>query len=154
MPDGASAVQVIVAQHPVTDEQRAIRCERDADRPKVSAAVEERFSFRRERRASWLGLVALDAVIRPGSYQQATEVLIWQAAGLVAQDLARRFAGAAHHRQRAGQLSVPRLERVPARAAIAELEAVIASLDDMHHAARRRGVRIVIDGKDPAKDVE
>src|SRR5262249_56051699 len=39
------------------------------------------------------------------------------------------------------------------RAAVAELEAVVATLDDMHHAARRHGVGIVVHGEDAAVDV-
>ena len=39
MPDGASAVQVIVAQHPITDEQRAILLERLASKLSNDGAI-------------------------------------------------------------------------------------------------------------------
>src|SRR5579884_2019296 len=90
-------------------------------------------------------------MIRPGRDQQIADIFARQAIGFVAEYFARRFAGAAHHRQRARQLPVPGLERVPARAAIAELVAVVAASNDMNEPAWRHGVGIVIHSEDAAE---
>src|SRR5207237_3338514 len=67
-----------------------------------------------------------------------------QTVRFVADDLAGRLADIRHHRQRARQLPMPRLKRMLARSPVTELETVVASLDDVHHPAWRRLVRIVV----------
>ena len=85
--------------------------------------------------------IALDAVVAPAGDPQAAGV---------GDDGRRRFAGAADHRQRAGQLAVPSLQRVRAGPAVLVEIAVVAARHDVQQPARRAGVGIVVDGEDPA----
>lgn len=147
-------MQLVVAEYPVGAEQRSVGSGREADRSKIFAAGDERFGERREARSLRLQTKAVDAVVAPACDQQVAEILLRQAVRFVGHDAGGGFAGPRDHRQRAGNLAVPRREGVQTFAAVAEAVAVIASSNHMQQAARRATVGIVVHSEEPSERIE
>src|SRR5688500_12316408 len=84
MPDGPLTVKLVVAQYPVAYEKRSVGGDRHADGAEIFAALDERFSIRRERRTAFFNLVAFNAMIGPGGHEQVAAIFVWKPVGFIA----------------------------------------------------------------------
>src|SRR5438128_1351264 len=108
LPCSASA-RTAIARTPTTGSFAAM-----AFRSKFIASLNESFQFVAEAGAALPGVIQFHAMVGPRRHEQLAEILARQTIGFITEHLAWRLAGAADHRQRAGQLPVPRLEGMPA----------------------------------------
>src|SRR3954451_9633262 len=78
MPESAFAMQGVVAEHPIADEQRPVGGRRQSDWTKIFAALHEGQAVRHERRTVRPDRVTLDAIIRPRRHQELPAIFLGQ----------------------------------------------------------------------------
>ena len=137
-PDLAAAVDRIAAVDPVGEQEGAVGGDRQVDRPELLIPLDRNPRGRPARSPIGPRLKHLQPVVPPTTHPQAP---------VEGDDVARGFAGAGGHREGAGQLAVPGLERMPPAAAIAKLIAVVTGGNDIDQPARRPAVGIVVNGE-------
>ena len=144
-PDLAAAMDRIAAVDPVGEEEGAVGGDRQIDRPELLIPLDGNPRGRPARSPIGPRLKHLEPVVPPTTHPQAP---------VEGDDVARGFAGAGGHRERARQFAVPGLKRMPPAAAIAKLIAIVAGGNDFDQPAGGPAVGVVVNGEQAAVGIE